>query len=77
MSLQTVPHIQRNLQKNLPSENNRVNESDPAGPAKPIKDITLGILEDHQSVLNRRVVSLDLYFKKILLVTLWGSQRTV
>ena len=66
-----------NLQKSLPNETNRVNESDHAGPTKPVKDIILGVLRDHGSILNKGVVSLNLYLRTILLVILWRSQRTV
>lgn len=76
-STHDIPCIHINLQKNLPSETNRANESDHAGPTKPVKDIILRVLEDHESVLNKGVISLDLYLRTILLVTLWRSPRRV
>lgn len=76
-SAHDIPCIHVNLQKNLPSETNRANESDHAGSTKPITDIIVRGMKDHESVLNKGVISLDLYLRKILLVTLWRSPRRV
>lgn len=53
MYVYLLTYVHTNLQESLPSGTNRVNKLDHAGPTKPVKDITLGVLEDHQRVLNR------------------------